>query len=750
MLTIAEAQTANYQENITSAKLRISCLADFTDDDGMRHISSPKNFFLELDCTVADNTITIPEFDHPVPAIQYLGTRFQAVLYDNYDNQITHFLTNYQLIPNETTTTWESLRIHNSAVRGHYGFSGYLNQGQIQALINEGIENVVFDEASKTEKGVTKLDVAPASASNPVAVGANSPRVAYTTNTLSTANDLMIAGEALSALGGGTLTVKGECVLTDDYTMPETVELDFADGGTVTVSDGKTLIIRKMKPQGARFLFNTNSTGNVHFARGAVKEINLSWYAGIEEATDIADAINKAFSSLSYSFGGNLLIPNQYYLIRNATNPLPLNSHVYGAGRDATKITVNSDYAFKISDLCEYSSIGNLTFEGEGSNIGILFEGDYPNSAKNIWIENIKFSELQIGVAIQSASVVDWEAMNIDFKNCVFSLCVTCAKIATVNSGINVRGCLFYPFSGGKGLEVEKVGSLHLHAPIAFGSATIAPNVPPTDGSIFLEVSGQHNLITVTGCQEENFQYFLKTSGADYRQGIIALSNNLIQSEINLGADRTILSEGNLYVAIATSGDDALVGTYTDASGAISFVYSKGDYFENRQYGTPTILATNKTNKFVGDSTFIEHTNNITGTFTRSGFNRFLLPSAFWGQSKPPVEVLNDEGTGLLLRLGEPDASGNFQNGYDVVRSTTDGILEFNGNQSFPNKGIRTNGYMFAELIQLVASGTRPTANATNRGMLWLNKGGSGVADTLQACLKESGGTYAWKNVTVT
>jgi len=41
-------------------------------------------------------------------------------------------------------------------------------------------------------------------------------------------------------------------------------------------------------------------------------------------------------------------------------------------------------------------------------------------------------------------------------------------------------------------------------------------------------------------------------------------------------------------------------------------------------------------------------------------------------------------------------------------------------------------------------SGTKPTCDATTRGVLWRDEGGAGVADTFEVCAKNSSDTYAW------
>lgn len=41
-------------------------------------------------------------------------------------------------------------------------------------------------------------------------------------------------------------------------------------------------------------------------------------------------------------------------------------------------------------------------------------------------------------------------------------------------------------------------------------------------------------------------------------------------------------------------------------------------------------------------------------------------------------------------------------------------------------------------------SGSQPSCSSSTRGMLFVVRGGSGVADILQACMKASNGSYSW------
>jgi len=46
--------------------------------------------------------------------------------------------------------------------------------------------------------------------------------------------------------------------------------------------------------------------------------------------------------------------------------------------------------------------------------------------------------------------------------------------------------------------------------------------------------------------------------------------------------------------------------------------------------------------------------------------------------------------------------------------------------------------------IRLIDQGSKPTCDATTRGTIWRDDGGTGVADTIEVCAKNSSNTYAW------
>lgn len=54
------------------------------------------------------------------------------------------------------------------------------------------------------------------------------------------------------------------------------------------------------------------------------------------------------------------------------------------------------------------------------------------------------------------------------------------------------------------------------------------------------------------------------------------------------------------------------------------------------------------------------------------------------------------------------------------------------------------NGRMQADAFQWLATGSKPAAGSSYRGMIWYTPGGAGVADSIEICAKSAADTYSW------
>lgn len=58
----------------------------------------------------------------------------------------------------------------------------------------------------------------------------------------------------------------------------------------------------------------------------------------------------------------------------------------------------------------------------------------------------------------------------------------------------------------------------------------------------------------------------------------------------------------------------------------------------------------------------------------------------------------------------------------------------------WPTQKLEVNGG-----VKLFTTATRPWCGASNRGTIWVTQGATGVADTLEVCVKQANDTYIWK-----
>jgi len=107
-----------------------------------------------------------------------------------------------------------------------------------------------------------------------------------------------------------TLVISSEQAVTASKTVPSNVTLMFMQGGSLAISDTKTVTINGHVEAGLYQIFS--GAGTVTFGAGAVKEVYPEWW-GIDGTADNVE-ITKAIASLP-STGGVLKAPNKTYAI---------------------------------------------------------------------------------------------------------------------------------------------------------------------------------------------------------------------------------------------------------------------------------------------------------------------------------------------------------------------------------------------------------------------------------------------------
>jgi hypothetical protein len=99
---------------------------------------------------------------------------------------------------------------------------------------------------------------------------------------------------------------------------------------------------------------------------------------------------------------------------------------------------------------------------------------------------------------------------------------------------------------------------------------------------------------------------------------------------------------------------------------------------------------------------------------------------------------------GLRLSIGEGSVSqagvyfftdentGFWHPGFEQIGVAVDGVNRFMFTTSGPD---------------FVDPGTKPTCDSSKRGIVFLNEGGAGVADTFEVCSKDAADVYAWRTL---
>jgi len=135
------------------------------------------------------------------------------------------------------------------------------------------------------------------------------------------------------------------------------------------------------------------------------------------------------------------------------------------------------------------------------------------------------------------------------------------------------------------------------------------------------------------------------------------------------------------------------------------------------------------------------YTTGVTGLWQSSstsagveGFGQIggIMTDAAWTWT--PGAYLYIDGSSVLI---ETDPTGVEPVAYAL--SATEIIVFGNANPDETQE--------FNQGLQISTVTTKPAADATSVGMMWLTPGGGGVADVLEVVLKSAADTYSWVNI---
>lgn len=261
----------------TTCKLRRYYDGDWQDVDGVLHlqgtVGNSTDFFDEVNCTLAGNTVTVPSFN-ATPTLSGLinpNVRETWQLWDEAGSARNIIADGWFIPASPSSITRGALEIENRGQALLWPPPVYLNALQVQQLIDAQIGTL--NDASDVIKGRTFLDVAPTVAGSPRAIGTNSPTVpAFVIHTSKYAS-LNAAKTAMDLLGGGTIVVDSATPVTSNVSLPATTALRFEGQGILTGSSKTVTIVgpldappRQLWQSGITVLFTGNTSITAYFA----------------------------------------------------------------------------------------------------------------------------------------------------------------------------------------------------------------------------------------------------------------------------------------------------------------------------------------------------------------------------------------------------------------------------------------------------------------------------------------------------
>lgn len=736
-VNVASVSVPNWRAGGALCSMRIYANGDFTDSLGVRYLGGAVgtlNYFHVVNGTVFNNFCTLEAFNLPSTSDAQTNNqvKYTAVLYDSKNTQRGVYLASFSLpISLGTSVTWAQIAVHNQATpRPSTTMVGYYTAPQVDALIQQNI-NATVQDATTVTKGGVRLSAPPVSPSNPVAVGTNDHF--YTSQVQTRYADAFVSLDAaVAAIGAAKtkLVISSSEIVTSNLTLPRNVTLDFEAGGFLCPAINQTITIYSMRDPGNTQVFGCD--GNVIIEQNAVIKFNLSWWVGADDSIDATKAIKNLMDSIGASGGGEALIPIGLWQT-SETVVIPSNCTIIGSGNrfsgfrltDKNKplLQIQSILNVNVGDLL----IKNLNLDADGvvGGKGLEITGTAPFSAWGITIEDVRFTGGTVGLDFRSTDNT-WELQHLTINRGIFELNGIGFRSNSLNSDVHFEQPLFILPVGGTGIYIEAIGNLSVKNHNCFGSSTPVANVPAADNSTFLYLFGARNAINIEGGQDENIEYFMRTSTNAYLVGILTLKANLIQSKLRASANASVISHDNLYVYFAA-------GAYQNDSGAIFVVYSQNDALNGRNPdGSPNPNL--KLANFTGTTSRLAKQENLTENTTKIGQFAEIRPGAsllgilqtttpsFTNSVKPVLSVVGESTGAPLLELA--DNNGTSQFGYHFFRDTVGtyqtGWLVADGNQTgfkgfYFNAPMRIQGDTVSTLLasQTLTNKTLSGANNT-------------------------------------
>lgn len=413
---------------------------------------------------------------------------------------------------------------------------------------------------------------------------------------------------------------------------------------------------------------------------------NMSCFLRQSGESDDTARIQRAVNTAANNYGGTLVFgPNIYnaqtydgsYVVSGNGVSLPGGIIIQGVN--------NTDYAvptrlkrsgsgaiFTIGVTVKDITIRDIALFASSlstGTIGIKASGATSTTAAsfNIRFDNLTFTNLDKGIQVVATDgSSEWQFDNVRLEHSIFANCNTGVELDSYNTGWNMTSCSFFAPANGIGVNIIKGGYISMTLMIGNGPLT------GTKADVLFKIGG-HGNVTIQNSISEGFTRSLKVVAAD-RNYPITLVNNTFGDGVLLDQTCTVISTGNFY------GPDTV-----DVKGATQ-IFSFGDKFcyEGQSPCTPGDFKLYDTAAIMFRAGLLKNTTTVPTkiyNYVRiendAGVN-YPDGDPEGSGAIPLMSVISPTNAEkVLIRLGQTSTYT-----YDISRDSTNGALNFKGNQA--------------------------------------------------------------------
>lgn len=524
--------------------------------------STPNDFYLTFACTIANNVITVASgtiyttIDAQVSTPQSITC--SARFYQG--NTAKDYLFTQWVVPSEAAypggvITFEQLALYNEATVIVNPPNVYWTSSQIQDYFNTLSP---APNASVLIKGITKLSLAPVSATNPIAVGNNDPRLGSYINVItygatgddSTNNTTAFTNaQTAAAVTGAALYIPvGTFRLTGGFAFTSPVV--FAPGASIVKHAGGSISFAKTITADAFQHFASTSTISVTFGASATMPILMEWFGALgDDSTD-----NSAAIAACVTAAGTRLIQLLNAIYRFSTGQtLPVNMAGYGPASALRYLGNGAAFTYANQGTNDNLSLSNLKIIANAVGCTHLLKLTSLTVGR---LENL--SLFCQGGSVSTAAVEfigtgGTPTQDVDVENCFISSAVGDGIKSSGSAGINgtrvsggrIQGCTgkginipgLQSNNGVKisGVTIEGNAGGQIYADVLRGSSitdnyfepSAASIIPPIVGSALSGSAWIGVAVTGNSISTVNAPYGLDLNGDTASTGILFSGNDI-------------------------------------------------------------------------------------------------------------------------------------------------------------------------------------------------------------------------------